>query len=83
MTNTTAELVAETRRLEGDYGDTAEVINHLTEVTDALVASEAKNTSERAAGWDAAMLYLAELDSWQMGSRKYPRPLPSQYLNKG
>lgn len=40
MTN--EELVAETRRLENDYGDSYEVMTHMSALADALEASEAR-----------------------------------------
>jgi len=76
MTDSTAELVAETRRLENDYGDSYEVVSHLTEVTEALVTAENNNRIERQAGWADAIRYLAELDAWHESNRTSPRPVP-------
>ena len=84
-----AELINETRRLENDYGDSYEVVTHLSEVTASLQHTHREAQKEIAdakqAGWDAAMRYLAELESWQSGTdrsrAKYPRPVAADYLN--
>ena len=76
-----AELYAESARLENDYSDNHEVKEHMVDVTDALRDLESELVNERAKGWAAAIRYIAELESWQEGSRKHPRPLPQDYLN--
>ena len=77
MTN--EELVAEARRLENDYGDSYEVMTHMSALADALEASEARVKELEAklaavpdaAGVDAVLNRLDELNNYGISYEVY------------